>query len=607
MTGESRQGEIVWISGSVVKGKNIDDVEIGEIAEVGSEGLIGEVIQLIGNEFTVQVYENTSGLKPREKIVATGRRLVAELGPGIIGSIFDGVERPLEEIYKSEGPFIGRGIKVNSLDRKKKWRFKSLVDVGSEVSDGDILGEVRETSMVVHKVMVPPGVKGKLLKLRDGDFTVEDEIGTVKTEDGNKPLKLMQEWPVRIPRPITVDGRLELNEPLVTGQRVIDVFFPIPKGGTASIPGGFGTGKTVLLHTLAKWSDVDIVVYIGCGERGNEISEVLTDFPRLKDPRTGEPLMDRTVIIANTSNMPVAAREASIYMGTTVSEYFRDQGYNVALMADSTSRWAEALREISGSLEEMPAEKGFPAYLPDKLAEFYERAGKVRALGKPERTGSVTTVGAVSPPGGDFNEPVTIHTMKFTGTFWGLDANLAYRRHFPAINWLNSYSLYKERLSGAYLESFSKYAEDISAKLESKREGFNELRKKAMELLKESSEIESIAKIIGESSLPDHERLVLLTSDLLIDGFLTQAAYDEVDAFCDMDKQFLLLQMIVNFHEMASDIIKKGIPVRLIKELPQIFKMKRAKEDRGGIKYIKALIGEVFGALENIEKSGGAT
>ena len=605
MTGELRQGEIVWIKGTVIMGKGIGDVKIGEIAQVGEEGLIGEVIQVLGNEFALQVYENTSGLKPGEKIIVTGKMLVVELGPGLIGGVFDGVDRPLDDIYKSMGAFIGRGIRVNPLNRKKKWHFKPQVDVGSEVSAGDILGEVKETSMVVHKIMVPPRLNGKLLELREGDFTVDDEIGAIEVNGGKKALKLMQEWPVRIPRPIAIDGRLEPDEPLTTGQRVIDVFFPIPKGGTASIPGGFGTGKTVLLHTLAKWSDVDIVVYIGCGERGNEMCEVLTDFPELKDPRTGRPLMERTVLIANTSNMPVAAREASIYMGITICEYFRDQGYDVALMADSTSRWAEALREISGSLEEMPAERGFPAYLPDRVAEFYERGGKVKALGRPERVGSVTMVGAVSPPGGDFNEPVTIHTMKFTGTFWGLDETLAYRRHFPAINWLKSYSLYSERLSSAYLESFSKYEKEICAKWESKYKGFDEYRKRAMELMKDASEVESIAKVIGESALPDNERMVLLTTDLLKEGFLTQHAYDEVDAFCEMEKQFLLLQMIINFHEISSELVKKGVPVRMIKEMPYIARMKRVKEDRGDIEAVKALIDEVCQGLKSIEKSAG--
>jgi V/A-type H+-transporting ATPase subunit A len=604
MTEGLRRGEIVQIKGTVIMGKGIDDVKIGEIAEVGDEGLIGEVIQVIGNEFAVQVYENTSGLKPGEKIIVTGKMLVVELGPGLIGGVFDGVDRPLDELYSSMGPFVGRGIRVNPLNRKKKWHFKPRLEIGSEVSAGDIIGEVEETSMVVHKIMVPPGLGGKLLELREGDFTVEEEIGAISVDGTKKALKLMQEWPVRVPRPIAIDGRLEPDEPLTTGQRVIDVFFPLPKGGTASIPGGFGTGKTVLLHTLAKWSDVDIVVYIGCGERGNEMCEVLTDFPKLKDPRTGRPLMERTVLIANTSNMPVAAREASIYIGITICEYFRDQGYDVALMADSTSRWAEALREISGSLEEMPVERGFPAYLPDRVAEFYERGGKAKVLGRPERTGSVTMVGAVSPPGGDFNEPVTIHTMKFTGTFWGLDETLAYRRHFPAINWLKSYSLYSERLSPS-LGSFSKYEKGICAKWDSTYKGFDDYRKRAMELMKDASEVESIAKVIGESALPDNERMMLLTTDLLKEGFLTQHAYDEVDGFCEMEKQFLLLQMIIDFHEISSELVKKGVPVRTIRELPYISRMKRVKEDRGGIQAVKALLDEVCKVLEAIGKNAG--
>ncbi|MCP8313169.1 MAG: V-type ATP synthase subunit A, partial [archaeon] len=441
-----RKGEIERITGSVIIASGIEDVSIGEVVEVGEEGLVGEVIRIdeSGKLFTIQVYETTSGIRPGEKVVATGKRLVAELGPGLLNNVYDGIERPLEEIIRLQGPLIGRGIKVNSLSRKAKWLFKPTVKTETMVSEGDIIGEVDETQAIKHKILVPIGVKGEIVKIEEGEFNVDDDIAIIKSNGEKAGLKMFQEWPVRIPR--LYDERLPLTTPLITGQRVIDTFFPVSKGGAACIPGGFGTGKTVMLHQLAKWSEAKVVVYIGCGERGNEMCEVLTDFPELKDPRTGRPLMERTILIANTSNMPVSAREASIYMGVTMAEYYRDMGYDVGLMADSTSRWAEALREISGRLEEMPVEQGYPAYLPDRVAEFYERAGRVKVLGKPGREGSVTLMGAVSPPGGDFNEPVTIHTLRFTGVFWALDAELAYSRHFPAINWLRSYSLYSSRL-----------------------------------------------------------------------------------------------------------------------------------------------------------------
>jgi V/A-type H+-transporting ATPase subunit A len=602
-----RIGELRRIAGSIVIGTGIPDIQIGEVVLVGSEELIGEVIRITENTFTAQVYESTSGIKPGEKVVATGKRLVAELGPGMLNRIYDGVGRDLELLFKERGPFISRGAKISTLPRNIKWHFKPIITKGTEVEEGDIIGEVQETPMILHRILIPPGLKGTLVSIEEGDFTIDEPVAKIMTKNGEIEIKMMQEWPVRIPRPFRENGRLPLDKPLITGQRVIDTFFPIAKGGAASIPGGFGTGKTVTLHQLAKWSDANVVVYIGCGERGNEMSEVLTEFPELKDPRTGRPLMERTILIANTSNMPVAAREASIYIGVTMAEYYRDQGYDVALMADSTSRWAEALREISGRLEEMPVERGYPAYLPDRIAEFYERAGRVKVLGRPEREGSVTIIGAVSPPGGDFNEPVTIHTLRFTGVFWALDTELAYSRHFPAINWLKSYSLYSGPLLSSFtqrLQSFSSYKEAIDWWSKVFKE-FPEYRARALELLSIAAEIESIARVIGESALPDDQRLILLTAEIIKEGFLRQSAFDEVDAYCEPQKQALLLKMIIDFHERAIKLVKNRIPIDVIREIPQISLMMRAKEDRGGVKSILKIMQDTEEALEKIANNYG--
>ncbi|MEM3832166.1 MAG: V-type ATP synthase subunit A [Thermoprotei archaeon] len=602
-----RVGEIRRVAGSIIVGTGIPDIQMGEVVLVGSEELIGEVIRITENMFTAQVYESTSGIKPGEKVVGTNKRLVAELGPGMLNKTYDGVGRDLELLFKERGPFISRGAKISTLPRNIKWHFKPILAEGVEVEGGDIIGEVQETPMLLHKILIPPDVKGVLTYIEEGDFTVEEPVAKVKTKYGEIEVKMMQEWPVRIPRPFKENGRLPLNKPLITGQRVIDTFFPIAKGGAASIPGGFGTGKTVTLHQLAKWSDTNVVVYIGCGERGNEMSEVLTEFPELKDPRTGRPLMERTILIANTSNMPVSAREASIYMGVTMAEYYRDQGYDVALMADSTSRWAEALREISGRLEEMPVERGYPAYLPDRVAEFYERAGRVIVLGRPEREGSVTIIGAVSPPGGDFNEPVTIHTLRFTGVFWALDTELAYSRHFPAINWLKSYSLYAGSLLSTYtqsFQSFSQYKEAIDWWTRIFKD-FPEYRARALELLSIAAEIESIARVIGESALPDDQRLILLTAEIIKEGFLRQSAFDEVDAYCDPQKQALLLKMIIDFYDDAVKLVKNRIPIDVIRELPQISLMMRVKEDHGGVKSILKVIEDTKEALEKIASNYG--
>jgi V/A-type H+-transporting ATPase subunit A len=600
---ELRTGEVRWISGSVVVGSGIKDIEMGEIVEVGKDRLVGEVIRVGAEEFTAQLYENTTGVKPGEEIIGVGKRLVAELGVGLLSNILDGVGRALDRIKLQTGPFIARGVRVNTLPREKKWHFKPLMKKGEDAGPGDIIGTVQEMPVLVHKVMIPPNLSGRITQISEGDFTVEEPVATLEKDGKKGYVKLMQEWPIRIPRPFAPGGRLPLDEPLVTGQRVIDTFFPIPKGGTASIPGGFGTGKTVMLHQLAKWCAAQVIVYVGCGERGNEMCEVLTDFPELIDPRTKRPLMERTILIANTSNMPVAAREASIYLGVTMGEYYRDQGYDVAMMADSTSRWAEALREISGRLEEMPAEGGYPAYLPDRVAEFYERAGRVRALGSPERQGSVTIIGAVSPPGGDFNEPVTIHTLRFTGVFWALDRDLAYSRHFPAIHWLKSYSLYVDRLLTSWAQSYSQYADRIAEYWKGRLEkDFSQLRGKALKILSESAEIESIARIMGERALPDDQRLILLESELIKEAFLRQFAYHEVDAFCEMEKQVAMLQLLLEFYDKASHLVQGGIPVERIKSMPQIHKLERAKEDKSGIQGLQRLSEEIENEMAKIRQ-----
>ena len=598
-----KTGEIERITGAVITATGLRDISMGEVMQVGNEGLVGEVVQVSEENFTMQVYEPTSGLKPGEKVIATGKRLMAELGPGLLMDVMDGIERPLEVILKQQGSFLTRGIKVNSLSRNKKWQFNSIAKKGEIVEEGDFLGEVEETRMIVHKIMVPPGTHGKLIEINTGKFTVDEPVAVLDENGEKKELKMMQEWPVRSPRPFK--NRLTLDNQLITGQRVVDVLFPIAKGGTASIPGGFGTGKTVLLQQMIKWSDADVAVYVGCGERGNEICEVITDFPELKDPKSGLPLMERTIIIANTSNMPVSAREASVYMAITIGEYYRDMGYHVALVADSTSRWAEALREISGRLGEMPSEKGYPAYLAGRIGEFYERAGRTEAFGKPHREGSITVIGAVSPPGGDFNEPVTISTARFTGVFWALDTELAYSRHFPAINWIQSYSLYAGQLAGNWVKSFSALkTQEREPEMfwEEKFPAFEQLRSTALDLLTKSAEVEAIARVIGETTLPDDQRLILQTAQLIKEGFLKQNAYDEVDSFCHQSKQVALLSMILRFHVKAQVLIKNQVPIEKLMNLPIISKMKRIKEDKGQETAISQLIQEIDTNLEEIAK-----
>lgn len=538
--------------------------KIGDLTEVGELRLMGEIVRLTENIAAIQCYETTSGVKPGEPVRDTGRPLMAELGPGLMGTIFDGVQRSELELWNKTGPFITRGVTIAPLDRKKKWDFIPTIKKGDSVSEGDIIGTVRETAAIEHRILVPLGLKGTVTDITEGKFTVTDPVGTISTQGGEVPLMMMQTWPVRIPR--SFKERIPLSMPLITGQRVIDTFFPVAKGGAACIPGGFGTGKTVMLQSIAKWADSHIIIYIGCGERGNEMADVVSHFPEILDPKTGSKLIERTIIIANVSNMPVSAREASMYMGITMAEYFRDQGYDVAIMADSTSRWAEALRDLSGRLEEIPAESGFPAYLADRIAEMYERAGRVYTLGSDHRVGSVTILGAVSPPGSDFSEPVTTHTLRFVGTFWALDSELAFRRHFPAINWLRSFT--------RYLSVASKWWSQLDPNWE-------QLRARALGLLEDASEIEETARIIGEKALPDEQRLVLFLSEIIREGFLVQSAFHEVDTYCEAEKQVRLLRTMMDFYDASTPLVRQGIPIEEIRDLSAIPELMRMKERKG--------------------------
>ncbi|HHH80017.1 MAG TPA: ATP synthase subunit A [Thermoplasmatales archaeon] len=584
--GSNVEGRIVKISGPVIEAKNMRGSKMYDVVRVGDENLIGEIIRLNEDVATIQVYEETSGLKPGEKVVSTGAPLSVELGPGLLTSIYDGIQRPLPQIKQATGDFITRGVEIPSLDREKKWRFKPSVKKGDRVVAGDVVGEVKETSLIVHKIMVPPGVDGVVEDVVDeGDYTVLDKVATVKTTEGKMDIQMIQRWPVRKGRPYI--KRLDPTVPLISGQRVIDTFFPIAKGGTAAIPGGFGTGKTVTLHQLAKWSDAQIVVYIGCGERGNEMTDVLREFPELKDPRSGKPLMERTVLIANTSNMPVAARDASVYTGITLAEYYRDMGYDTALMADSTSRWAEAMREISGRLEEMPGEEGYPAYLASRLAEFYERAGRVQTLGSKRREGSISVMGAVSPPGGDFSEPVAQNTLRIVKVFWALDADLADRRHFPAIHWLRSYSLYVDDVKG-FWEKIGK--------------NWLGLRNKAMVLLQKEAELQEIVKLVGPDALPQHERAVLESARLIREGFLQQGAFHEVDTFCPEKKQYEMLRIMLGFSDKILDAVGKGVHIDDIiklKSMESLVRMATVPNDRfeEEFKKIEAGIDKELGSL----------
>lgn len=544
-----KTGIIRYINGPVVKASQMDRFKLREMVTVGPNKLIGEVISIDGDEGTIQVYEETSGLKVGDEIVPTGKPLSVKLGPGIIGSIFDGIQRPLDQIYAASGGFIGEGIGLISIDLEKEWDVTIQVKEGDTVSPGDRFGYVQETSLIKHYLMIPPNVQGKVIEVKpSGTYAMEEVLLKVQDDQKVYDVKMYQEWPVRSPRPVR--ERKTIDRPLITGQRVIDTFFPIAKGGTVAIPGGFGTGKTMTQHQLAKWSDADIIVYIGCGERGNEMTDVLEEFPKLNDPKSGLPLMNRTILIANTSNMPVAAREASIYTGITIAEYYRDMGYHVAVMADSTSRWAEALREISGRLEEMPAEEGYPAYLSSRLAEFYERAGFVQTLN--EQDGSVTIIGAVSPAGGDFSEPVTQNTRRFVGAFLGLDRKLAYSRHYPAINWLTSYSGYIDDLAAWYKENV---AEDIL-----------EIRARMLKLLNEESKLQEIVKLVGEDVLPDDQRLTLEIANVIKVGYLQQNAFHDEDTYVSLAKQYKMLKVIELLYERAKEAVAHGIPISKVKD-----------------------------------------
>lgn len=553
-------GTITWISGPVVRARGSRNVGMLELVEVGEERLVGEVIGLRGDQITVQVYEETAGMRTGAPIYGTGLPLSVELGPGLIQSIYDGVQRPLPLIEEAMGSFIQRGARFDSINREKKWKFTPRVKTGDNVKGGTVLGSVMETETLEHRIMLNPDDAGMITWIAPvGEYTVADPIAKLKMGKEEKTITMLQRWPVRRARPFV--GRRGANVPLITGQRILDTFFPVAKGGAAGIPGPFGSGKTVTQHSIAKWADAEVIVYIGCGERGNEMTEVLQEFPHLVDPRTGRPLMERTVLIANTSNMPVAAREASIYTGITIAEYYRDMGYHVALMADSTSRWAEALREVSGRLEEMPAEEGYPAYLAGRLAEFYERAGYVENLNGTQ--GSVSIVGAVSPPGGDFSEPVTQHTKRFIRCFWALDKSLASARHFPAINWLDSYSEYIEDVAAWWREKTGK--------------DWLTMRNRAMELLSEEARLSQIVKLVGPDALPYTERMVLETTRLIREGILQQNATEAVDAYSSVEKQIRLLELVLDFHERGMAIVKRGAPINLIHDLPVVDTIIRAK------------------------------
>lgn len=560
------KGTIKKVAGPLVVATGLDQAKIYDVVKVTDDKLVGEVIEIRDDEVFVQVYEETAGVGPGESVYLTGQPLSVELGPGLISSIFDGIQRPLDKIAEEAGAYITRGIEIPGLDRDKKWKFDPQVSEGDKVQPGDVVGIVEETKVVEHKIMVPDGVEGKVVRVNQGEMKVEDTAVVVETEEEEKELSLLQEWPIRNPRPVKT--KLEPGEPLISGQRVIDTFFPVAKGGTASIPGPFGSGKTVVQHQLSKWADADIVIFVGCGERGNEMTDVLMEFPELEDPKTGEDLMQRTILIANTSNMPVAAREASVYTGITLGEYYRDMGYTVALMADSTSRWAEALREMSARLEEMPGEEGYPAYLGSKIANFYERAGKVKCAGSEDKQGSLTVIGAVSPPGGDLSEPVTQNTLRVNKVFWSLDGELANKRHFPAISWLDSYSLYSEQLKN-YLEA------NIS-------KGFPGLVEKAMSILQKESDLEEIVRLVGVEALSDEERLILETAKSIREDFLQQNAFDEVDTYTSLKKQFLMLQSIIAFHKKGIDLLEEGADIEVLlghKIRGKIAAMKRVPEE----------------------------
>jgi len=585
---KNQVGKIVKVAGPLVVAENMQNGKIYDVVRVSEKRLMGEIIEMRGNEASIQVYEETAGLGVGEPVYLTGEPLSVELGPGLIESIYDGVQRPLDVIRAQAGDLITRGIDVPGLSREKKWHFKPVRKVGEDVVEGDIIGTVEETVLIQQRIMVPPGIRGKIKHIEEGDFLVTDTVAVLETEDGKEvEIKLMTKWPVRKPRPYK--EKLAPDEPLATGQRVIDTFFPISKGGTACVPGPFGSGKTVVQHQLAKWADAQIIIYVGCGERGNEMTDVLMEFPELKDPHSGQPLMKRTVLIANTSNMPVAAREASVYTGITIAEYFRDMGYSVALMADSTSRWAEAMREMSGRLEEMPGEEGYPAYMGTRIAEFYERAGKVVCLGSDNRVGALSVVGAVSPPGGDLSDPVVQATLRVVKVFWSLEDKLAYRRHFPAINWLTSYSLYTPNLEEFFNKKYGKkWLENIQ---------------NAMAILQQEAELEEIVRLVGLDALSPDNRLVMETARSIREDYLHQNAFHEVDTYTSYEKMNLMLEIIMYFHELARDALRNGVPVGEIANMPVREKIARAKfipEDK--IDQFETLKNEITSAFKELKE-----
>ena len=583
-----KSGKIIKVSGPLVVASGMEDANVYDVVEVSKDKLIGEVIEMRGDKASIQVYEETTGIGPGDEVYTTGAPLSVELGPGMIEQMFDGIQRPLVGLRDEAGDFLKRGVIVNPLNREKKWEFKKVAKVGDSVEAGDILGTVEETAVVTHKIMVPNGIKGKIKDIKEGSFTVEETIAVIETEKGDENLTMIQKWPVRKGRPYK--KKIDPREPLVTGQRVIDTFFPITKGGTAAIPGPFGSGKTVVQHQLAKWADAQIVVYVGCGERGNEMTDVLMEFPELMDPITGQSIMKRTVLIANTSNMPVAAREASIYTGITISEYFRDMGYSVAMMADSTSRWAEALREMSGRLEEMPGDEGYPAYLGSRIAEFYERAGRVLVNGSEEREGALSVIGAVSPPGGDISEPVTQNTLRIVKIFWKLDYDLSYQRHFPAINWIDSYSLYQAKID-AYLD------ENVDRR-------FSKLRKRSMALLQEETSLLEVVRLVGRDTLSDEDQVKLDTTKSIREDFLQQNAFHDVDTFCPLEKQFKMLDTILYFYDKCQEALEKGVYFSEIEKLDVKENIARMKylpnDDLGKIDAIKDKIDSELKELEEV-------
>lgn len=583
-------GRIIKVSGPLVVAEGMEDANVYDVVEVSKSKLIGEIIEMRGDRASIQVYEETTGIGPGDEVRSTGSPLSIELGPGMLEQMFDGIQRPLEALQAKAGDFLLRGVSVHSLNREKKWDFVPCVKVGDEVSQGDVIGTVKETTVVTHKIMVPPTVKGKVVEILSGEHTVDEIICKIETEKGIKELNMIQKWPVRRGRPYL--RKLDPIRPLITGQRIIDTFFPVAKGGAAAIPGPFGSGKTVVQHQLAKWADAEIVVYVGCGERGNEMTDVLMEFPEIVDPKTGQSLMKRTVLIANTSNMPVAAREASIYTGITIGEYFRDMGYSVALMADSTSRWAEALREMSGRLEEMPGDEGYPAYLASRVADFYERAGFVKCLGNDDRQGALTVIGAVSPPGGDISEPVSQATLRIVKVFWGLDYALSYRRHFPAINWLNSYSLYQDKMDKYMDENIDK--------------SFSKHRISAMALLQEEANLQEVVRLVGRDSLSEVDQLKLEVSKSLREDFLQQNAFHEIDTYCSLPKQFKILKLILGFYDEAKKALNNGVYLNEILKISSREAIARSKNiSENELEKFDSLFDQMKKEIENLISEGG--